>query len=112
MPLLAVNDYSKIFEIHHLGRQIPVFQHLTFDLMAGQFLLVSGPNGIGKSTLLRCLFRSYLPSSGQAIFDSSYGPIDLARASDIDILTLRNEEIGFVTQFLRPRPRVSALELL
>ncbi|MAU12187.1 MAG: phosphonate metabolism protein PhnL [Anaerolineaceae bacterium] len=112
MPLLAVNDYSKIFEIHHLGRQIPVFQHLTFDLMAGQFLLVSGPNGIGKSTLLRCLFRSYLPSSGQAIFDSSYGPIDLARASDIDILTLRNEEIGFVTQFLRPRPRVSALELV
>ena len=80
--------------------------------MAGQFLLVSGPNGIGKSTLLRCLFRSYLPSSGQAIFDSSYGPIDLARASDIDILTLRNEEIGFVTQFLRPRPRVSALELV
>lgn len=112
MPLLAVSDYSKIFEIHHLGRQIPVFQHLTFDLMAGQFLLVSGPNGIGKSTLLRCLFRSYLPSSGQAIFDSSYGPIDLARASDIDILTLRNEEIGFVTQFLRPRPRVSALELV
>ena len=112
MPLLAVSDYSKIFEIHHLGRQIPVFQHLTFDLMAGQFLLVSGPNGIGKSTLLRCLFRSYLPSGGQAIFDSSYGPIDLARASDIDILTLRNEEIGFVTQFLRPRPRVSALELV
>ncbi|MCB9459207.1 MAG: ATP-binding cassette domain-containing protein [Anaerolineaceae bacterium] len=112
MPLLAVSDYSKIFEIHHLGRQIPVFQHLTFDLMAGQFLLVSGPNGIGKSTLLRCLYRSYLPSGGRAIFDSSYGKIDLARASDIDILTLRNEEIGFVTQFLRPRPRVSALELV
>ena len=110
MPLLAVNDYSKIFEIHHLGRQIPVFQHLTFDLMAGQFLLVSGPNGIGKSTLLRCLFRSYLPSSGQAIFDSSYGPIDLARASDIDILTLRNEEIGFVFQFYNLMPSLTARE--
>jgi alpha-D-ribose 1-methylphosphonate 5-triphosphate synthase subunit PhnL len=112
MPLLEVIDYSKIFHIHHLSREIAVFEHLNFTLQAGQFLLVSGPNGIGKSTLLRCLYRSYLPSSGQALFDSQYGVIDLARAADVDMLTLRNEEIGFVTQFLRPRPRVSALELV
>jgi alpha-D-ribose 1-methylphosphonate 5-triphosphate synthase subunit PhnL len=38
--------------------------------------------------------------------------IDLARAADVDVALLRREEIGFVTQFLRPRPRVSALELV
>jgi len=112
MALLNVIGYSKIFHIHHLGREIPVFTDLTFTLEPGQFLLVSGPNGIGKSTLLRCLFRSYLPSSGQALYESKYGTIDLARAADVDMLTLRREEIGFVTQFLRPRPRVSALELV
>ncbi len=112
MALLHVIGYSKIFHIHHLGREIPVFTDLTFSLEAGQFLLVSGPNGIGKSTLLRCLFRSYLPSGGQALYESRYGTIDLARAADVDMLTLRREEIGFVTQFLRPRPRVSALELV
>ncbi|GAB4518203.1 MAG: ATP-binding cassette domain-containing protein [Anaerolineae bacterium] len=112
MTLLNVIDYSKHFFIHHLGQEVPVFDGLNFVLKPGQFLLVSGPNGIGKSTLLRCLYRSYLPTRGQALYNSSYGEIDLARAADVDIITLRQAEIGFVTQFLRPRPRVSALELV
>ncbi|MEL7434457.1 MAG: ATP-binding cassette domain-containing protein [Chloroflexota bacterium] len=77
-----------------------------------QLLLVSGANGIGKSTLLRCLYRSYLPTAGQALYESNHGIIDLATAADVDMLVLRRTEIGFVTQFLRPRPRVSALELV
>lgn len=112
MPLLHVIDYRKDFQIHHLAREIPVFDGLTFTLDPGQFLLVSGPNGIGKSTLLRCLYRSYRPTGGQALYHSQYGKIDLARAADADVVLLRREEIGFVTQFLRPRPRVSALELV
>jgi alpha-D-ribose 1-methylphosphonate 5-triphosphate synthase subunit PhnL len=112
MPLLDVRNYSKQFHIHHLGREIPVFEDLNFRLNEGQFLLVSGPNGVGKSTLLRCLYRTYLPTGGQALYHSLYGVIDLARAADVDMLALRHEEIGFVTQFLRPRPRVSALELV
>jgi alpha-D-ribose 1-methylphosphonate 5-triphosphate synthase subunit PhnL len=112
MPLLDVRNYSKHFHIHHLGREIPVFEDLNFRLHVGQFLLVSGSNGVGKSTLLRCLYRTYLPTGGQALYQSRYGLIDLARAADVDMLALRHEEIGFVTQFLRPRPRVSALELV
>lgn len=112
MPLLTVEGYTKRFHIHHLSREIPVFDNLDFTLEGGQFLLVSGPNGIGKSTLLRCLYRSYRPSNGKALYQSNHGEVDLARAADIDILLLRREEIGFVTQFLRPRPRVSALELV
>lgn len=112
MMILNVINYSKRFHIHHLDRSIPVFEQLSFTLAEGQFLLVSGPNGIGKSTLLRCLYRNYLPTAGQALFHSRYGVIDLARAADVDVLRLRHEEIGFVTQFLRPRPRVSALELV
>lgn len=110
--LLNVKGFTKKFTIHHLERQIPVFENLDFTLSAGQFLLVQGPNGVGKSTLLRCLYRSYLPTAGEAIYHSDHGEIDLAKAADIDITLLRREEIGFVTQFLRPRPRVTALELV
>ncbi len=112
MSLLSVEGYSKFFHIYHLDRELPVFHELDFDLQAGQFLLVSGANGIGKSTLLRCLYRSYRPTAGQAIYQSQQGPIDLARAADADIALLRRKEIGFVSQFLRARPRVSALELV
>ena len=112
MTLLEVKNLTKQFHIYHLDREIPIFEGLSFNISVGQFLLVSGPNGIGKSTLLRCLFRTYLPSSGSANFHSRHGVINLAHAADIDIMVLRREEIGFVTQFLRPRPRVSALELV
>jgi len=112
MPLLEVSHLSKHFTIHHLDREIGVFEDLTFTLDEGQFMLVVGPNGAGKSTLLRCLYRTYLPTGGQAIYHARQGAIDLVTAADIDISYLRTAEIGFVTQFLRPRPRVSALELV
>lgn len=110
--LLQVEGLTKTFTIHHLDRTIPAFQALHFSLHPGEFLLVVGRNGAGKSTLLRCLYRSYLPTSGHAWFASRYGQIDLTRAADIDIAFLRNHEIGFVTQFLKTRPRVTALELV
>ncbi len=112
MPLLEVKSFTKRFTIHHLEREIAVFEDLNFTISEGQFMLIVGPNGAGKSTLLRCLYRTYLPTSGQALYHSLHGAIDLARAADVDISLLRTTEIGFVTQFLRPRPRVSALELV
>jgi alpha-D-ribose 1-methylphosphonate 5-triphosphate synthase subunit PhnL len=110
--LLTVQNYAKHFLIHHLGREVAVFEGLNFTLDAGQFALISGPNGVGKSTLLRCLYRSYRPTHGSAVYQSAFGVVDLARLADVDVLVLRRTEIGFVTQFLRPRPRVTALELV
>ena len=112
MRLLQVENYSKQFEIHQLGRKINVLSELSFTLDEGQFLLVSGSNGSGKSTLLRCLYRTYRATSGSALYHSRYGVVDLARIADIDVAFLCREEIGFVTQFLRLRPRVTALELV
>jgi alpha-D-ribose 1-methylphosphonate 5-triphosphate synthase subunit PhnL len=112
MQILDVTGYAKYFTIHHLQRQIPVFADLNFRLHAGEFLLVRGPNGVGKSTLLRCLYRSYRPTTGSALYFREEGCIDLASAADVDIALLRRSEIGFVTQFLRPRPRVTALDLV
>jgi alpha-D-ribose 1-methylphosphonate 5-triphosphate synthase subunit PhnL len=112
MPLLSVDRLTKQFDIHHLQREIGVFYDLSFTLEGGQFLLVAGVNGAGKSSLLRCLYRTYVPTGGHAWYDSLHGQIDLATAADVDIALLRQSEIGFVTQFLRLRPRVSAVELV
>lgn len=110
--ILKVDSLAKHFTIHHLNRSVPAFFDVSFQLHPGEFILVSGPNGVGKSTLLRCLYRTYLSSGGSALYRSRYGEIDLTRAAEVDIMRLRAEEIGHVTQFLHPRPRVSALELV
>ncbi|MFW2544846.1 phosphonate C-P lyase system protein PhnL [Primorskyibacter sp. 2E107] len=110
--ILDIRSLSKGFEMHHLGASMAAFSNISFTLDAGEFLLLKGRNGAGKSTLLRTLYRSYLAARGEILFHSSHGVIDLARAADVDITFLRRTEIGFVTQFLTARPRVSAEALV
>ncbi len=110
--MLTVHNLSKTFHIHQLGREVAAFGDVSFGVAAGEFVLIGGANGAGKSTLLRCLYRTYVPSSGSAVYNSLAGPIDLARAADVDIVALRGRELGHVTQFLRPRPRVPAIDLV
>lgn len=110
--ILEVQGLSKGFTMHHLGARMAAFEDISFTLRAGEFLLLKGRNGAGKSTLLRTLYRSYLAASGSVLFHSAHGVIDLTRAADVDVTFLRRTEIGFVTQFLTARPRVSAEALV
>lgn len=110
--ILDVQNLSKGFEICHLGETFGAFEDVSFSLLAGEFVLLKGPNGAGKSSLLRTLYRSYRARTGRILFKSRKGQIDLARAADIDIAALRRDEIGFVTQFLTTRPRISAEALV
>lgn len=112
MTVLDVRSLTKGFTMHHLGTRMGAFQDISFTLNAGEFLLLKGRNGGGKSTLLRTLYRSYLAQSGEVLFHSDHGVIDLVRAADVDVTFLRRTEIGFVTQFLTARPRVSAEALV
>ncbi len=111
-PVLDIRGLTKGFTMHHLGQRVSAFADISFTVNAGEFVLLKGANGAGKSTLLRTLYRSYLPQAGQVLFRSNYGIIDLVRAADVDITHLRRTEIGFVTQFLVARPRVSAEALV
>ena len=111
-PVLQVQNLCKHFEMHHLGQRLMAFDGISFDLQAGEFLLLRGPNGVGKSTLLRTLYRSYLPRAGHIWYHTTEGRIDLARAADVDVALLRRREIGFVTQFLIARPRVAAEDIV
>ena len=112
--LLRVNDLSKIFNIHIYGNKlIKGFKKVSFSVEKGEFLGISGPSGSGKSSLLKCIYRTYLPTSGDIWFDSDFlGKINISNLSDILMIDLRHREIGYVSQFLKVIPRVSALDIV
>lgn len=110
--MLAISGLSKTFTLHTLhGRVIKGFPEISLAVGRGRALGLSGQSGTGKSSVLKCIYRAYFPSTGEIVFQSkALGPIDLVRASDLQITILRGTEIGYVTQFLAVVPRVSALD--
>ena len=93
--------------------RIEAFRDVSFILAAGQFLGVSGPSGSGKSSLLKCLYRTYLPTTGAIWYtDGRSETRNLAAEDDHVILRLRRQEIGYVSQFFPVIPRVSALDTI
>ncbi|MDR3161435.1 MAG: ATP-binding cassette domain-containing protein [Spirochaetaceae bacterium] len=112
--MLYLKNVSKTFVMHiRGGLEIQSFEKVSFETYAGSLLALTGPSGIGKSSLLKCVYRSYLPSSGQILYTTSRGDtVDLATAGDWEILRLRHREIAYVSQFFHVMPRVSALEIL
>ncbi len=112
--MLTVTDLSKHFTIHNLdGKRIVGFEPVSFTVKKGASLALSGPSGTGKSSILKCLYRTYLPSSGSIGYDSCrFGKVDLATLSEPEMIQLRQREIGYVTQFLRVLPRVTAVNIV
>ena len=112
--MLQVKNLAKSFTMHVRGGVvISSFTEVSFETRAGTLLALTGPSGIGKSSLLKCIYRTYLPSEGEIFYTAKNGQIiDIACASDWDVLTLRRSEIGYVSQFFHIMPRISALETL
>lgn len=112
--MLKVDNLSKVFNIHILGdKVIEGCDGVSFIVERGELLVISGPSGAGKSTILRCIYRTYLPSGGDIWYDSVlYGQVNLATIADHMIIGLRHKEIGYVSQFLKVIPRVSAIDIV
>jgi len=105
---------SKTFRMHILkGKIIEGFKDVSFSVKPGQALGIKGKSGKGKSSVLKCVYRTYIPGSGSIMYASgSYGDMDLACASEHEVISVRKSEISFITQFLHIIPRVSALDVV
>jgi alpha-D-ribose 1-methylphosphonate 5-triphosphate synthase subunit PhnL len=112
--MLRVNDLRKMFNVHILGdKVIKGCNSVSFSVPKGCFLGLSGPSGVGKSSILKCIYRTYLPTSGEVWYDSLlFGRVNLAEIKDNMIIDIRHKEIGYVSQFLKVIPRVSAVDIL
>lgn len=110
---LVVSQLAKSFTMHlRDGIKLPVVADVSFSVKAGECAVLGGPSGAGKSSILKMLYGNYSVDEGQIIVDHAGQLIDLAKASPRTILRIRRDTIGYVSQFLRTVPRVSALDVV
>lgn len=111
--ILTIENMSKSFTLHNLDKHIKAIEQIDIHVKEGEFVGITGKSGSGKSTVLKCIYRTYLPQGGSIWYNSrKYGPIDLVHATEREMIDLRKNEIGYVSQFLHVMPRTSARELV
>jgi alpha-D-ribose 1-methylphosphonate 5-triphosphate synthase subunit PhnL len=112
MSVLTAN-LGKTFTMHLRGGiALPVIKNASFTLAAGECAVLHGPSGVGKSSILKILYGNYAATAGQILVQHHGQMIDLASASPRTILEIRRDTIGYVSQFLRVVPRVSAHDIV
>lgn len=111
--VLAVEDLVKSFYLHERDMHVPSTARVSLSVRSGTMTALTGPSGSGKSSLLKCVYRTYLTTSGAIWYRTADGRIvDLASASEGTVLELRKGEISFVTQFLHCLPRRTTLQVV
>ena len=113
MTALSVKNLAKTFTMHlRDGVVLPVVDNVNFVVQPGECVVLGGPSGAGKSSILKMVYGNYGVDAGSIVIQHHGEPVDLATADPRIVLTLRRDSIGYVSQFLRTVPRVSALDVV
>jgi len=112
--MLQLKQVSKQFTLHNQhGAQLQVLHNVNLSVSAGECLVLDGPSGMGKSTLLKLIYANYRASSGLIQIRQADGQmLELTQAAARDVIRMRRDTVGYVSQFLRVIPRVSALDVV
>jgi alpha-D-ribose 1-methylphosphonate 5-triphosphate synthase subunit PhnL len=111
--LLRVEGLAKTFTLHlHGGARLPVVHGVSFSVAAGECVVLGGPSGVGKSSILKMVSGNYIAGEGRIFVADGERAIDVARAAPREILDLRRRVVSYVSQFLRVIPRVAALDIV
>jgi len=114
MPVrLYLNNVGKSFTMHlQGGAVIPVVDKVEFSVNAGECVVLGGPSGAGKSSILKMIYGNYRCDTGQILVTTGDEIVNVAGAEPRRVLRLREDTIGYVSQFLRTIPRVSAEDVV
>jgi alpha-D-ribose 1-methylphosphonate 5-triphosphate synthase subunit PhnL len=112
-PLLVVEGLDKTFTLHlHGGARLPVVTRVAFSVSRGECVVLAGPSGAGKSSILKMAYGAYRADAGSILLADAGRFIDIAQASAREVVDARRRIMGYVSQFLRVIPRVSALDIV
>jgi alpha-D-ribose 1-methylphosphonate 5-triphosphate synthase subunit PhnL len=114
MPaMIEISNAEKTFTMHLQGGvKLPAVRGVSFEVHAGECVVLSGPSGAGKSSILKMIFGNYRCDAGRIGIRHRGDLVDLAGAEPRQVLSVRRETIGYVSQFLRAVPRVPTIEVV
>ena len=111
--MIEIMDAEKTFTMHLQGGvRLPVVRGVSFQVEAGECVVLSGPSGAGKSSILKMIFGNYRCDGGRIGICHDGALLDLAKAEPRQILSVRRTTIGYVSQFLRAVPRVPTIDVV
>jgi alpha-D-ribose 1-methylphosphonate 5-triphosphate synthase subunit PhnL len=113
MSALELSAVAKTFIMHlQGGLRLPVLRGVSFAVEPGQCVALTGPSGTGKSSILKLIYGNYRCDEGHILVRDDGATVDIASAAPRQIMSVRRRALGYVTQFLRAVPRVSALDIV
>jgi alpha-D-ribose 1-methylphosphonate 5-triphosphate synthase subunit PhnL len=111
--MVEIINAEKTFTMHLQGGiRLPVVRGVSFQVDAGECVVLAGPSGAGKSSILKMIFGNYRCDGGRIGIRHGGAVIDLVNAEPREVLSIRRATIGYVSQFLRAVPRVATIDVV
>lgn len=101
---VSLNDVKKIYKMGEVS--ISACDGINFEIEKGEFAIIVGPSGAGKTTVLNILGGMDNATSGDVIVDGRY----ISRFKNKKLIEYRREDIGFVFQFYNLMQNLTAIE--
>ncbi|MEI7668004.1 MAG: ABC transporter ATP-binding protein [Erysipelotrichaceae bacterium] len=102
--IIEFKDVTKVYQVGEVS--IHALKGVSFNIQEGEFVVILGASGAGKSTILNLLGGMDTLSDGQILVESK----DIAQYKDKQLTQYRREKVGFVFQFYNLISNLTALE--
>ena len=104
MAFIEVKNLSKIYQMGEV--KIKAIENVSFSIDEGELVVILGPSGAGKTTILNILGGMDSPTSGSIVVDGT----DISKYNRKELTKYRRYDIGFVFQFYNLVGNLTALE--
>ena len=103
----AFVQLKNVTKVYRMGEvEIHAVDGIDFEIQKGEFVVIVGPSGAGKTTVLNILGGMDAASTGEVMVDGH----DVAKYNSKKLTKYRRDDIGFVFQFYNLVPNMTALE--
>jgi alpha-D-ribose 1-methylphosphonate 5-triphosphate synthase subunit PhnL len=111
--MLWIENASKSFTLHvQHGARVEALTDVSLTVSAGEAVVLAGPSGSGKSSLLRMAYGNYACAPGMISVFHRGERVDMGHASARLVREIRRITAGYISQFLRVIPRVPAIDVV